>query len=162
MGPGILPETTVGRHNPQCHMQMLTKAIMLKWKPYVNMVQKRCCDLWAKAHLKFTVSKWKIFLWSDVSRFDILVINYGRLCPPAWRGGRPSSVSSAFSSKASISDGTGVYKCIQYDQLSCFRRHNECWNVNKGIRATYAPLQMTSISAGQCKTTFCSYCNSMA
>ncbi len=34
--------------------------------------------------------------------------------------------------------------------------------VYKGFRATYAPLQMTCISAGQCKTTYCSYYNSMA
>ncbi len=41
--------------------------------------------------------------------------------------------------------------------------------IYKGFRATYAPLQITSISgkalsisAGQCKTTCCSYYNSMA
>ncbi len=45
-------------------------------KPYVNMVQKRCCVLWAKAHLKWTVSKWKVF-WSDESEYDILVVNHG-------------------------------------------------------------------------------------
>ncbi len=27
---------------------------------------------------------------------------------------------SAFSSKASISDGMGVHKCIRYGQLACF------------------------------------------
>ncbi len=32
-----------------------------KRKPYVIMVQKRCCVLWAKANLKLTVSKWKVF-----------------------------------------------------------------------------------------------------
>ncbi len=49
-----------------------------KRKPYVNMVQKRRRDLWAKAHLKWTVSKWKSVLWSDESKFDILVGNHGR------------------------------------------------------------------------------------
>ncbi len=52
------------------HLQMPTKAL--------NMVQKRRCVLWAKAHLKWTVSKWKIVLWSDESKFDILVGNNGR------------------------------------------------------------------------------------
>ncbi len=54
-------------------------------------------------------------------------------------------------------------------QLACFWRHYECWKVYKGFRETYAPLQMTSISgkalcisAGQWKTTYCSYYNSMA
>ncbi len=65
--------------------------------------------------------------------------------------------------------GMGVHKCIRYGQLACFGRHYECWEVYKGFRATYALLQMTSISgkvlcisAGQCKTTYCSYYNSMA
>ncbi len=30
MGPGILPETTVGKHNPPCHLQMPTKALLCK------------------------------------------------------------------------------------------------------------------------------------
>ncbi len=49
-----------------------------KRKPYVNMVQKRRRVLWAKAHLKWIVSKWKSVLWSDESKFDILVGNHGR------------------------------------------------------------------------------------
>lgn len=49
-----------------------------KRKPYVNMVQKRRRVLWAKAHLKCTISKWNSVLWSDESKFDILVGNHGR------------------------------------------------------------------------------------
>ncbi len=30
MGPGILPQTTVGKHNPPCHLQMPTKALSSK------------------------------------------------------------------------------------------------------------------------------------
>ncbi len=45
----------------------------IKVYQYVNMVQKRRRVLWAKAHLKWTVSKWKSVLWSDESKFDILV-----------------------------------------------------------------------------------------
>ncbi len=48
-----------------------------KRKPYVNMVQKCCRVLWAKAHLKWTVSKCKSVLWSEESKFDILVGNHG-------------------------------------------------------------------------------------
>ncbi len=47
----------------------------------------------------------------------------------------------------------GVHKCIRYGQLACFGRHYECWKVYKGFRATYAPLQTTCLSAGQCKIT---------
>ncbi len=70
MGPGILPETTVGKHNPSCHLQMPTKALLCK------KVQKLRRVLWAKAHLKWTVPKWKIVQWSDESKFDILVGNH--------------------------------------------------------------------------------------
>ncbi len=42
-----------------CRCQL--KLYHAKSKPYVNMVQKRHCVLWAKAHLKWTVSKWKVF-----------------------------------------------------------------------------------------------------
>ncbi len=51
-----------------CRCQL--KLYHAKRKPYVNMVQKRRRVLWAKAHLKWTVSKWKGVLWSDESKFD--------------------------------------------------------------------------------------------
>ncbi len=57
-----------------CKCQL--KLYHAKRKPYVNMVQKRRRVLWAKAHLKWTVSKWKSVLWSDKSKFDILVGNH--------------------------------------------------------------------------------------
>ncbi len=78
MGPGLLPETTVGnticRVICRCQLQLYHA----KRKPYVNMVQMRSRVLWAKAHLKWTVSKWKSVLCSDESKFDILVGNQGR------------------------------------------------------------------------------------
>ncbi len=59
-----------------CRCQL--KLYHAKRKPYVNMVQKHHCVLWAKANLKWNVSKWKSVLWSDESKFDILVGNHGR------------------------------------------------------------------------------------
>ncbi len=47
-----------------------------KKKPYLYMIQKRRRFLWAKAHLKWTVAKWKTVLWSDESKFDVL---FGKL-----------------------------------------------------------------------------------
>ncbi len=58
-----------------CRCQL--KLYHAKRKPNVNMVQKRRHVLWAKAHLKCTVSKCKSVLWSDESKFDILVGNHG-------------------------------------------------------------------------------------
>ncbi len=42
------------------------------------MIQKRRCFLWAKAHLKWTVAKWKTVLWSDKSKFEVLFGKLGR------------------------------------------------------------------------------------
>ncbi len=63
-------------HRAICRCQL--KLYHAKRKPYVNMVQKHRRVLWTKAHLKWTVSKWKSVLWSDESKFDILVGNHGR------------------------------------------------------------------------------------
>ncbi len=52
-------------HRSICKCQL--KLYHAKRKPYVNMVQKRRGVLWAKAHLKWTVSKWKSALWSNES-----------------------------------------------------------------------------------------------
>ncbi len=136
-----------------------------KRKPYVNMVQNRRHVLWAKAHLKWTVSKWKSVLWSDESKFDILVGNHGsRVLRAKEEGDLPVCYQRSVQKPAHLMvwGGMGVHKCIRYGQLACFGRHYECWKVYKGFRATYAPLQMTCISAGQCKTTYCIYYNSMA
>ncbi len=57
-----------------CRCQL--KLYRAKRKPYVNTVQKRHHVLWAKAHLKWIVSKWKRFLGSEESKFDILVGNH--------------------------------------------------------------------------------------
>ncbi len=42
------------------------------------MIQKRRRFLWAKAHLKRTVAKWKTVLWSDESTFEVLFGKLGR------------------------------------------------------------------------------------
>ncbi len=60
-------------HCAICRCQL--KLYDAKTKLYVNMVQKHRRVLWAKAHLKWTVSKWKSVLWSDELKFDILVGN---------------------------------------------------------------------------------------
>ncbi len=69
-----LSVNTIRRAIYRCQL----KLYHAKKKPYVNMAQKRRRVLWAKTHLKLTVSKWKSVLWSDESKFDILVGNHGR------------------------------------------------------------------------------------
>ncbi len=127
-----------------------------------NMVQKHRRVLWAKAHLKWTVSKWKSVLWSDESKFDILVGNHGRRVLRAKEEGDfPTCHQCSVQKPASLM----VWGCISaygMGSLHYFGRHYECWKVYKGFRATYAPLQTKCISVGQCKTTYCRFYNSMA
>ncbi len=165
MGPGILRETTVCKHNLPCHLQMPTKLYHAKSKTYVNMVQKRRRVLWAKANLKWTILKWKSVLWPDKSKFEILVGNHG--CCILWakeEGDLPACYQNSVQKPASLMVW-GIpwwYKCIRYGQLACFVWHYACWKIYQYFRATYAPLQTMCISAVQCKSTYCSYYNSMA
>ncbi len=59
-----------------CRCQL--KLYRAKRKPYVNMVQKRQSCPVGKSSFKWTVSNWKSVLWSDESKFDIIVGNHGR------------------------------------------------------------------------------------
>ncbi len=92
------------------------------------MVQKHCCDLWAKAHLKLTVSKWKIVLWSDVSRFDILVINYGRrVLRPEEEGDLPACHQCSVQKPASLM----VQGCISAYSMTSFHVLEDTMNVER-------------------------------
>uniref|UniRef100_A0A9J8B075 Transposase Tc1-like domain-containing protein n=1 Tax=Cyprinus carpio carpio TaxID=630221 RepID=A0A9J8B075_CYPCA len=63
---------TIHRAIRRCRLKLYRS----KKKPYLNMIQKRRCFLWAKAHLKWTVAKWKTVLCSDESKFEVL---FGKL-----------------------------------------------------------------------------------
>ncbi len=72
----------------------------------MNMVQKRRCVLWAKAHLKWTVSKWKSVQWSE---FDILVGNHGhRVLRSRKEGHLPACYEHSVQKPASLM----VWGCI--------------------------------------------------
>ncbi len=73
------------------------------------MVQKRRRVLWAKAHLKWTVSKWKSVLWSDESKFDILIGNHGcRVLRAKEEGDLPACYQRSVQKPASLM----VWGCI--------------------------------------------------
>ena len=63
-----LSVNTIHRAIRRCRLKLYRS----KKKPYLNMIQKRRCFLWAKVHLKWTVAKWKTVLWSDESKFEVL------------------------------------------------------------------------------------------
>ncbi len=117
--------------------------------------------LWAKGHLKWTVLKWKSVLWSDESKFDILVGNHRCLVLRAKEeGDLPACYQHSVQKPASMM----VWGCISAYGMSSLHVLEGTMNVKvyKGFRATYAPLQTMCISAGQCKTTYYSFYNSMA
>ncbi len=78
----------------------------------MNMVQKRRRVLWAKAH----VSKWKSVLWSDESKFDILVGNHGRRVFRAKEeGDLPACYQRSVQKPASLM----VWGCISAYDMVC-------------------------------------------
>ncbi len=69
-----LSVNTIHRAIRRCRLKLYRS----KKKPYLNMIQKRRRFLWAKAHLKWTVAKWKTVLWSDESKFKVIFGKLGR------------------------------------------------------------------------------------
>ncbi len=114
-----------------CRCQL--KLYHAKRKPYVNMVQKRHCVLWAKAHLKWIVSKWKSVLWSDESKFDIgnLVGNHGRRVLRAKEeGDLPACYQRSVQKPASLM----VWGCISAYGMGCFHVLVGTMNAEKYIK----------------------------
>ncbi len=76
MGPGILPETTVSKHNLPCHRQMPTKTLSSK--------KEAICEHGSEAPLcpvgqgSFKMDCFKEKRKSAKSKFDIHVGNHGR------------------------------------------------------------------------------------
>ncbi len=63
MGPGILPETTVGKHNPPCHLQMPTLSCK-KEATWEHGPEAPSCPV-GQGSFKMYCLKWKSVLWSD-------------------------------------------------------------------------------------------------
>ncbi len=115
------------------------------------MVQKRRRVQWAKAHLKQTVSKWKSVLWSDESKFDILVGNHRR---HVLRAKEERDFPACHQRSAQKPASLMVWGCISVYGMGSLPILESTMNAEryiKGFRATYAPLQRTCMSAGQCK-----------
>ncbi len=136
-----------------------------KRKPYVNMVQKCRRVLWAKAHLKWTVSKWKSVLWSDESKFDILVGNHGRR---VLRAKEEGDLAVCYQRSVQKPASLMVWRSISAYGMGSLHVMEGTMNAERYIKVLEQHLlpsisgKALCISAGQCKTTHCSYYNSMA
>ncbi len=78
MGPRILPEITVDKHNLPCYLQMPSKALSCKKEAICEHGPEAPLCPVGQGSFKGTFSKWKSVLWSDESKFEILVGNHGR------------------------------------------------------------------------------------
>ncbi len=109
-------------HRAICRCQL--KLYHLKRKPYVNMVQK--CRWVSLGQGSFKMDCFKVVLWSDESKFDILVGNHGSLVLRAKEEGDiPACYQHSVQKPASLM----VWGYIRDGQLACIRRHYECWKV---------------------------------
>ncbi len=104
MGPGIHPETTVGKHKPPCHLQMPTKALSCKKQAICEHgTEAPSCPVGQGSFKMDSVSKWKSVLRSDESKFDILVGNHGRCVLRAKEeGDLPASYQRSVQKPASL------------------------------------------------------------
>ncbi len=98
---------------------------------YVNMVQKRRHVLWARAYLKWTVSKWKTVLWSDESKFDIFIGNHGRRVLQAKEeGDLPMCHQRSVQKPASLM----VWGCISADSMGSLHDLEGTMNAERYIK----------------------------
>ncbi len=116
MGPGILPETTVGKHNPPCHLQMLTKALSCKTEAICeHCPEAPSCPV---GQGSFKMDCFKVEKCSMVRRVQIciLVVNHGRCVLRAKEeGDLPACYQHSVQKPASLM----VWQCISaYDMGS--------------------------------------------
>ncbi len=122
---------------------------MQKRKPYVYMVQKRRRVLWAKAHLKLTVSNWKSVLWSDESKFYIVFGNHGRCVLRAKEeGDLPVCHQLSVENPASLMV-RGCISAYGMGSLHVLEGTMIAERYIKRFRATYAPPSRRSLFQGR-------------
>ncbi len=127
MGPGILPETTVSKHNLPCHLQMPTKALSCKKESICEHAPEApSCPVGQGSFKMDCFTNGKVFYSQTSPNLTFLLEITDAVSSGLKRRETFQRVLSAFSSKASISDGMGVHKSIRYGQLACFERHYEC------------------------------------
>ncbi len=98
-------------------MPVPTKALSCKKKAICEHGPDDSRVLWDKAHLKWIVSKWKSVLWSDESKFDILVGNHGCRALRAKEEGELPACYQHSVKKNSISDCMGCIRAYGMGSL---------------------------------------------
>ncbi len=145
MGPGILPETTVGKHNPPCHLQMPTKA--LSWRKEAiceHGPEAPSCPV-SQGSFKID-SKRKSVQWSDESKFDILVGNHGRRVLRAKEeGDLPACYQRSVQKPASLM----VWGCISAYGMGSLHVLEGTMNAESYIKVLEQHMLQTTCSSGK-------------
>ncbi len=144
-----------------CRCQL--KLYHAKRKPYVNVVQKRCRGPVSQGSFKKEMfQSGKVFYGQTSPNLTILVGNHRhRVLRVKEEGDPPVCYQHQFQKPASLM----LWRCISSYGMGSLHVLEGTMNAErytKFLEQHMPPLQMTGISAGQCKTTFCSYYNSMA
>ncbi len=137
-----LSVNTIHRAIRRCRLKLYRS----KKKPYLNMIQKRRRFLWAKAHLKWTVAKWKTVLWSDESKFEVL---FGKLGRHVIRTKEDKDNPSCYQRSVQKPASLMVWGCMSACGMGSLHIWKGTINAEKvypSSRTTYAPIQTSSLS----------------
>ncbi len=163
MGPGILPETTVGKHNPPCHLQMPTKAQSCKKEAICEHgPEASSCPVGQGSFKMDCFNCGNVFYGQTSLNLTFLLEIMDDVSSGLKRRKTFLRVISVQFKSQHLWWYGGAYVHTVWAFCMFWKALWMLKDIYKGFRATYAPLQMTCISAGQCKTIYCSYCNSMA
>ncbi len=153
-----LSVNTIHRAIRRCRLKLYRS----KKKPYLNMIQKRRRFLWAKAHLKWTVAKWKTVLWSDESKFEVL---FGKLGHHVIRTKEDKDNPSCYQRSVQKPASLMVWGCMSACGMGSLHIWKGTINAEKYIQVLeqhMLPIQTSSLSGKtlhfptwQCQTTYC-------
>ncbi len=144
MGPGIIPETPVGKHNLPCHLQVPIKTLSCKKEAiYEHVPEVPLCSV---DQGSFKMNCFKVEKCFMVRQVKILTFLLEITDAVSSKLKRRETFQSVISVQFKSQHLWWYGGAEVYGQLAFCVRHYECWKVYKGFRATYNPLQATSIS----------------
>ncbi|KAK3549741.1 hypothetical protein QTP86_007736 [Hemibagrus guttatus] len=139
-----LSVNTIHRAICRCRLKLYRS----KKKPYLNMIQKRRRFLWAKAHLKWTVAKWKTVLWSDESKFEVL---FGKLGRHVIRTKEDKDNPSCYQRSVQKPASLMVWGCMSVCGMGSLHIWKGTINAESITFPSASPDPFMSVTCAQCK-----------
>ncbi len=122
------------------------------------MIQKPRHFLWAKAHLKWTVAKWKTVLWSDESKFEVL---FGKLGRHVIRTKEDKDNPSCYQRSVQKPASLMVWGCMSACGMGSLHIWKGTINAERYIQVLEQQEDL-AFPTWQCQTTYCINYNIMA